>query len=109
MHCGTSSFRRLSTTPVHNATCAGSGKGGGNLDLAHLTHSRASRERIDSARMPRLWENALNVQLGIIVTGATFQRVWGLPSLALKVPTEVKKEQMIHRNVSPSPFMHAAD
>ena len=102
MHCGTSSLQILGiTTAIANFH--------GGLALLLLNHSHASREHIDSAQVPKLLENALNAHQGIIVTGAIFQRGWNRPSPALEAPTEWRKEQMTHHNVSVSLFLHAAD
>ena len=67
--------------------------------LVYLAHSHASRERIDSAAMPKPWGNALNALQGIIATGATFKLGWRRQSPALKAPTELKEEQMSDHTV----------
>ena len=100
MNCGKRSLRTLGTE-INIPTI-------GDRVLLHLAHSRASREHIEGATMPKLCENALNAQQGIIVTGPTFQRDWGLPSFVLKAPTELRKAQVINHTVSGSPFMHTA-
>ena len=68
MHCGTSSLQILGTN-INVVVEINRG-----LALLLLNHSRASRGHIDSAQMPKLLENAVNAQQGIIVTGVIFQQ-----------------------------------